>query len=135
MRRSLARRAMAFTSASVGLRNISRSVSRTQALASRNVGVGMSCSMAGSCKAALGLLRVFRSQNRSLCLGTHAIKKGGRFPVSLLESLEELRRFKRTRQPRFVRRLLGRGFCDRKYRHKSAAVGFGTKLDMALDLG
>ena len=52
-------RAIAFTSASVGLRRVSRSVSRTQLLGSRNVGVGISCSMSGSCKAALALWRVF----------------------------------------------------------------------------
>src|ERR1700730_17602157 len=48
MRRALGGRAIAFTFASVGLRNVSRSVSTTQLLASRKVGVGMSCSMSGS---------------------------------------------------------------------------------------
>src|SRR5690348_12178719 len=49
MRRSLASRAIAFTSASVGLRKVSRSVSRTQGQASRKwVGGGISCNMVGS---------------------------------------------------------------------------------------
>src|SRR5437588_10826514 len=47
MRRSLARCAITFTSARVGRRNVSRSVSRTQLLASRKAGVGMSCNIGG----------------------------------------------------------------------------------------
>src|SRR3984893_18282896 len=113
MRRSLARRAIAFTSASVGLRNVSRSVSRTQLLVSRKVGGGMSCSMSGSCLKQ---------------------KRGGRFPASPWSPLE-LRRFNRTRRTPIVHRLLGRGFRHRENRYESAAVGFRTKLDMAFDLG
>src|SRR5882724_8567469 len=118
MRRSLARCAIAFTSASVGLRSISRSVSRTQLLASRNVGVGISCSMSGSCKRA-------KTQN----------KKGR--PVSRLPlgAFQELRRFNRTRRTHFVHRLLGRDIRHRNNRYESAALGFRTKLDMALGLG
>ena len=48
--------------------SVSRSVSRTQGLASRNVGVGISCSI-------VGLRRRVNSAN----------KKGGRFPASPLE--------------------------------------------------
>src|ERR1700736_5977361 len=114
MRRPLARRAIAFTSASVGLRSVSRSVSSTQLLASRNVGVGISCSMSGSCNA--------------------EIKRRGRFPASPWSPLE-LRRFNRTRRTHFVHRLLGRGFGHRDNRYESAAVGFCTKLNMAFDLG
>src|ERR1700680_2068587 len=117
MRRSSARRAIAFTSASVGLRNSSRSVSRTQLLASRNVGVGISCSMSGSCA---------KTKRKR--------KRRGRFPASPLEPLE-LRRFNWTRRTHLVHRLLGRGFGHRNNRHESAAVGFCTKLDMAFDLG
>src|SRR5882757_3008137 len=117
---SLARRAIAFTSASVGLRSISRSVSRTKGLASCNVdvGVGMSCNMSGSSRDAF--LR----------------NKKGR-PVSRLPfgALFGLRRFNRTRQTPCVHRLLGRGFRHREYRHESAAASFCTKLDMTLDLG
>src|ERR1700730_9783284 len=113
MRRSLARRAIAFTSASVGLRNVSRSVSRTQLLVSRKVGGRMSCSMSGSCLKQ---------------------KRGGRFPASPWSPLE-LRRFNRTRRTHFVHRLLGRGFGHRDNRYESAAVGFCTKLNIAFDLG
>src|SRR5580704_1020053 len=45
MRRSSARRAIVLTSASVGLRNVSRSVSRTQRPAARNVVGGISCNI------------------------------------------------------------------------------------------
>src|SRR5882757_2379680 len=117
MRRSLARRAIAFTSARVGWRNVSRSVSRTQALASRSVGVGTSCNMSGSCDAA----------------GTQATKRGGRFPASPW-SLLELRRFNRTRRTHVVHRLFGR-LRHRNNRYESAAIGFCAKLDMTLDLG
>src|SRR5882757_2645591 len=47
MRRSLARCAIALTSARVGRRSASRSVSRTQLLASRKAGVGMSFNIGG----------------------------------------------------------------------------------------
>src|SRR6267378_5195 len=70
--------------ASVGLRNIRRSVSRTQLLASRNVGVGMSCSMSGSC---------MRKQNAKL-------KREAGFPPPLW-SLLALRRFIRNRRTRW----------------------------------
>src|SRR6202049_2466319 len=116
MRRSSARRAIAFTSASVGLRNSSRSVSRTQGLASRNVGVGISCSMSGSW---------MRTQNK---------KEEAGFPPPLWSPLE-LRRCNRNRRTHAVHRLLGRGFRHRNNRYESAAVGFCTKLDMAFDLG
>src|SRR5215211_2910788 len=122
MRRSLARRAMALTSASVGLRKVSRSVSRTQGLASRNLGVGMSCNISGSCDAA-----------RHCAQNKHEIKRGGRFPASPLEPLR-LRRFNRTRRTHVVHRLFGR-LRDRKYRYEGAAVGFCPKLDTPFDLG
>src|SRR5215475_1068321 len=48
MRRSLASRAIAFTSASVGRRSVSRSVATTLGLGSRQVGVEKSCNMFGS---------------------------------------------------------------------------------------
>src|SRR6202022_2844726 len=135
MRRELARRAIAFTSASVGLRSVSRAVSSTQLLAWRNVGVGISCSMSGSC---------MRKQNATLEQGARsglrntrnkAIKK--RRPVSRLPfgALKELRRFNRTRRTHFVHRLLGRGFRHWNNRYESAAVGFCTKLNVAFDLG
>src|ERR1700676_3466906 len=119
MRRSLARRAIAFTSASVGRRSVSRSVSRTQLLASRNVGFGISCSMWGLLPAKT------KTQNEK-----------GR-PVSRLPfgAFQELRRFNRTRRTHFVHRLLGRGFRHRNNRYEGAAVGLCTKLDMAFDLG
>src|SRR5258708_40359949 len=120
MRRALARCAIAFTSASVGRRSISRSVSRTMLLASRKAGVGISCSMSGSS---------MRIQN-----ATHTNKKGGRFPASPLEPLK-LRRFNRTRRTHVVHRLFGRTFGHGNNRHECAAIGFCTKLDMALDLG
>src|SRR3979409_722979 len=139
MRRSLARRAIAFTSASVGLRSVSRSVSRTQLLASRNVGVGMSCSMSGSCmrkqNATSGSCGVFGSQTRCpLLRNTRNKKEEAGFPPPLW-SLLELRRFNRTRRTHFVHRLLGCGFRHGYNRNESAAVGSCTKLDAAFDLG
>src|SRR3982074_453301 len=137
MRRSLASRAIAFTSASVGLRSISRSVSRTQGLASRNVGVGISCSMSGS------YAKTERNFYFGACSGrktgghfrgTRAIKKRGRFPASPWSPLA-LRRFNRTRRTHVVHRLLGRNLRPRNHRHQSPAIGFCTKLDMTLDLG
>src|SRR6266567_9349026 len=120
MRRSLASRAMVFTSASVGLRNVSRSVSRTQLLASRNAGVGMSCDMSGSCDADE------RKRTKT--------KRGGRFPASPW-SLFELHRFNRTRRTRIVHRLLGRGLRHRNHRYEGAAITFCTELDATFDLG
>jgi len=58
MRRSLARCAIAFTSASVGRPNVSRSVSRTQLLASRSVG------LRSGCPAHVGLLIAKNAQNK-----------------------------------------------------------------------
>src|ERR1700722_1975187 len=124
IRRSLARRAIAFTSASVGLRNVSRSVSRTLGLAPRKEGLGISCNMSGSC---------MRQQNETFAERTQQKREAG-FPPPLW-SLLELRRFYRTRRTHFVHRLLGRGFHHRNHRYESAAVGFCTKLDMAFDLG
>src|ERR1700744_3872435 len=114
MRRSLARRAIAFTSVGVGLRSIRRSVSRTQLLASRKVGVGISCNMSGS----------WNNQR----------KREAGFPPPLW-SLLALRRFNRTRRTHGVHRLFGRSFNHRNHRYESAAVGFGTKLDAAFNLG
>src|ERR1700691_5441860 len=134
MRRWLARCAIAFPCASVGLRSSSRSVSRTQLLASRNVGVGISCSMSGSCDAALGLSRMFRSQNRGAVL-RHTRNKKGR-PVSRLP-LEPSGAPPVQQDPAdsCIHRLLGRGFRHRNNRYESAAVGFCTKLNMTFDLG
>src|ERR1700687_3210098 len=139
MRRSLARRAITFTSASVGRRSISRSVSRTQGLASRNVGVGISCSMAGSCRRKQSATLDYRvcpgSQNRCpLLRNTRNKKREAGFPPPLGSPLE-LRRFNRTRRTHFVHRLLGRGIRHRNNRYESAALGFCTQLDMAFDLG
>src|SRR3984885_13765271 len=122
-RRSLARVAMAFTSASVGLRSISRSVSRTNGLAScnANVGVGMSCNMSGSSRDAF-----FEQQ-------FYATKKGGRFPASPLEPFLDSAGSTGPGGLHLVHRLLGRGFRHREYRHESAAAFFRTKLDMAFD--
>src|ERR1700735_4410051 len=114
MRRSLARRAIAFTSASVGLRSIGRSVSRTQLLASRKVGVGISCNMSGS----------WNNQR----------KREAGFPPPLW-SLRALRRFNRPRRTHGVHRLLGRSFRHRNHRYEGATVGFCAKLDMTFDLG
>src|SRR6266481_10139064 len=116
MRRSFARRAIAFTSASVGRRSISRSVSRTKLLASCNVGVGISCSMSG------------------LLPAKTKLKREAGFPPPLWSPFE-LRRFNRIRRTHFVHRLLGRDIRHRENRHERAAVGFGTKHDMAFDLG
>src|ERR1700684_230300 len=115
MRRSLARRAIAFTSASVGRRSISRSVSRTQGLASRNVGGGISCGMARSC---YDTNKKRRPVSR-LPLGAFSSSAGSTGPGGL----------------RCVHRLLGCTFGHRNHRHERAAVGFGTGFDMALDLG
>src|ERR1700722_9258925 len=82
IRRSLARRAIAFTSASVGLRNVSRSVSRTLGLAPRKEGLGISCNMSGSC---------MRQQNETFAERTQQKREAG-FPPPLW-SLLELRRF------------------------------------------
>src|SRR3954468_3774523 len=118
MRRSLARCAIAFTSASVGRRNVSRSVSRTQLLASRKtgVGIGMSCNMsAPDCE--------------------NAQNKKGR-PVSRLP-LEPFSTPPVQQDPAdlgCVHRLFGR-FRHRNYRYESAAIGFCTELDMTFDLG
>jgi len=109
-----------FTSASVGLRSISRSVSRTQLPASRNVGVGYPAAW----RAPVWRERKKRTES----------KRGGRFPASPLEP-SGAPRFNRTRRTHFVHRLLGRGFRHRNNRYESAAVGFCTKLDMAFDLG
>src|SRR5665213_1849856 len=136
MRRSLARLAMAFTSASAGLRSISRSVSRTQALDSRNVGVGISCNISGSCSRT----QTLHSGACPGCktgvhfCGTRAQKKRGWFPASPLEP-SGAPPVQQDRRTRCVHRLLGRGFRHRNYRDESAAVGFCTKLDMAFDLG
>src|SRR3954451_14140357 len=87
MRRSLARCAIDFTSASVGLRRVSRSVSRTYLLALCNDGGGISCSISGSVKIIL-TGRVVRSRNEIRLAGIRANKKGGRFPASPLEPLQ-----------------------------------------------
>src|SRR5258708_16788731 len=114
MRRSLASRAIAFTSASVGLRSIRRSVSRTQLLASRKVGVGISCNMSGS--------------------WNNQTKREAGFPPPPW-SLLELRRFNRTRRTHGVHRLFSRRFRHGDNRYECAAVGFCTKLYMSFDLG
>src|SRR5258706_6061738 len=116
MRRSLARRPIAFTSASVGRRSSSRWVERTKLLDWCNVGVGISCSMWG-----------FLPAKKKL-------KREAGFPPPLWSPFE-LRRFNRTRRTHFVHRLLGRHIRHRENRHESAAVGFCTKHDMAFDLG
>src|SRR5882757_4312279 len=131
MRRSLARRVIAFTSASVGLRNVSRSVSRTQALASRKVDVGMSCSMSGSCDAKSGTQRLERhawskentrnKKGRPVIpppLGALCDSAGSTGPGGLV----------------CVHRLLGR-LSHRNDRYECAAVGFGPEFDMTPDLG
>src|SRR5450755_160734 len=134
MRRSLARRAIAFTSASVGLRSISRSVSRTQLLASRSVGVGISCTMSGSCDAAPGLSRMFWSQNRGSFLRNRRNKKGNRFSRLPLEP-SGAPPVQQDPADSSIHRLLGRSLRHRNNRYESAAVGFCTKLDMTFDLG
>src|SRR6266702_1817219 len=132
MRRSLASRAIAFTSASVGWRNASRSVSRTQALASRKVGVGTSCNMSGSCDATTK--RNAWDSLRAAPFGmSRARKRGGRFPASPW-SLLELRRFNRTRRTHVVHRLFGR-LRHRNYRYEGAAIAFGAEFDVTFDLG
>src|SRR5579859_4397863 len=116
MRRSLASRAIAFTSARVGPRKVSRSVSRTKGQASRKIGGGgISCNISGS---------------------VSIIKRKGEagFPPPLW-SPSSLRRFIRTRRNLDIHRLFGRSFGHRANRYERAAVGFGLKLDMALDLG
>src|SRR5207247_7074562 len=134
MRRSLARHAIAFTSASVGLRKVSRSVSRTQALASRNVGVGMSCSMSGS---------IDKRCSRGACLDcetgvhfceTHAKKRGGRLSRLPLEPSRALPVHQDPADSFHVHRLFGRSFRHRLYRHEPAAVAFVAKLDTTFDL-
>src|ERR1700684_1081799 len=65
---------------------------------------------------------------------THQNKREAGFPPPLW-SLVVLRRFNRTRRTHGVHRLLGRGFGHRDHRYENAAAGFGTKLDMAFDLG
>src|ERR1700761_8601661 len=119
MRRSLANLAMAFTSASVGRRNVSRSVSRTQLLASRNVEVGISCSITGSCS---------RNDTQQ--------RQQKRRLVSRLPSgaFQEPPPVQQDRQTQYVHRLLGR-LSHRNHRHEGATVTLGTKLHMAFDLG
>src|SRR3954470_4058832 len=141
MRRSLARSAMAFTSASVGLRSSSRSVSRTKGLAWCNVdvGVGMSCNMSGSSRDAFFVRFTIgacsdRKTGVHFC-GTRATKKGGRFPASPLEPFLDSAGSTGPGGLHLVHRLLSRGFRHREYRHESAAAGFCTKLDMTFDLG
>src|ERR1700732_1642672 len=127
MRRSLARRAIAFTSASVGRRSTSRSVSRTQRLASCNVGVGISCSIQGSWRSLLGYpafsLRDTRNKKgrpvSRLPFGAFTSSAGSTGPGGL----------------KLVHRLLGRSFRHRDHRHEGAAIGFCTKLNSTLDLG
>src|SRR5882724_583869 len=127
MRRSLARRAIAFTSASVGRRSTSRSVSRTQRLGSCNIGVGISCSISGSWRSLLDYPACSLRDTRN--------KKGeAGFPPPLW-SLYELRRFNRTRRTQLVHRLLGRSFRHRNNRYEGAAIGFCAKLNSTLDLG
>src|SRR5579871_983096 len=123
MRRSLARWEIAFTSASVGLRSDSRSVSRTQGLASRKPFVRNSCSISGSVNVHCMKLKLQKT------------KKGeAGFPPPLW-SLSGLRRFVRTRRTRLVHRLFGCDIRHRENRYERAAVCFGTKFDMAFDLG
>src|SRR5258708_40124788 len=105
---------MALPSASVGRRSTGRSVSRAQLLASRKVGVGISCNMSGS----------WNNQTK---------RAAGSPPPPW--SLLELRRFNRTRRTHGVHRLFGRSFRHRDHRYEGAAVGFCTKLDMTFDLG
>ena len=114
-------RAMAFTSASVGLRKLSRSVSRTQPLVSRNVGVGISCSISGSC---------VRPE------AAHQTRKGeAGFPPPLepIFGAPPVQRDPADHQ--CVHRLFGRGFSNRENRYEGAAVGFGAKLHMTFHFG
>src|SRR3954452_5467268 len=141
MRRSFARWAMALTSASVGLRSSNRSVSRTKGLAWCNVdvGVGMSCNMSGSSRDAFFLRFTIgacsgRKTGVHSC-GTRARKKGGRFPASPLEPFLDSAGSTGPGGLHLVHRLLGRSLGHREYRHEGAAACFGTKLDMAFDLG
>src|SRR4030081_3853359 len=144
-RRSLMRAVIAFTSARVGLRSSSRSVSTTKGLAScnANVGVGMSCSMSGPrvmlfvCNDfyASRLARVLNRKTGVHFCGTRARKKGGRFPASPLEPFLDSAGSTGPGGLHLVHRLLDRGFRHREYRHESAAASFCTKLDMTFDLG
>src|SRR5262249_31047978 len=61
-------------------------------------------------------------------------KRGGRFPASPSGALIGLRRFVRTRRTRFDPPLFS-SLGHRKYGYDRAAIGFGTKLDAAFDLG
>src|SRR5665213_1448704 len=134
MRRSLARRAIAFTSASVGLRSISRSVSRTQLLTSRKVGVGISCNISGSFDSSSFLDYRACSDRKTgvrFC-ETGAIKKGGRFSRLPLEP-SGAPPVQQDPADSSIHRLLGRGFRHRNDRYESAAVGFCTKLNMTFD--
>src|ERR1700750_554780 len=137
MRRSLERLAIAFTVARVGPRRASRSVSRTQALDSRNVGVGISCNISGSC-----------SRTKTPDLRTR-VPVANRCPSFWNTRTKKERLVSRLPFGAFrssagstgptdsicVRRLLGRSFSHRNYRNESAAVTLRTKLDMAFDLG
>src|ERR1700761_4938384 len=113
MRRSLARRAIAFTSASVGRRRVSRSVSRTQGHASRKVGVGISCNMLGSISAK---------------------KKGGRYPASPFGALVSPAGSSGSGGLICVHRLFG-SVRHREYRDERTTVGFSLKFHTTLDLG
>src|SRR5579859_1113506 len=134
MRRSLARREIDLTSASVGFRSVSRSVSRMQGLASCKVGVGISCSMSGSFNRSLMVARILVAKPASAFAQPAQQKREAGFPPPLW-SLFELHRFNRTRRTQLVHRLLGRSFRHRNHRHEGAATRFRTKLDMTLDLG
>src|SRR4051812_21287547 len=119
MRRSLARCVTVLTSASVGRRSRSRSVSSTHGgLASCNVGGGMSCS----------IVELLASKIRNK-------KEEAGFPSPLFRARFGSAGSTGPADQSGVHRLFGRSFGDRKYRHESAAVAFGAKLDTAFDLG
>src|ERR1700754_3678749 len=118
MRRSLASRAIAFTSASVGLRKVSRSVSRTQGQASRKVGGGISCNMVGS-------------------VNISALNEKGEagFPPPLWSLYKSSAGSSGPGGLKLIHRLFRRSLGHRTNRYERAAVGFGLKLDMTFDLG
>src|ERR1700761_1639183 len=126
MRRLSARRAIALTSASVGRRNVSRSVSRMQRPASRNAVGRISCNI---CK---GSLSDHSWNVAALVIDRRATEKGR--PVSRLP-LEPLSAPPVQQDPAesfMIHRLFGR-LRHRNHRYESAAAGFRTKLDTAFN--
>src|SRR5258706_4406288 len=127
MRRSLARCAIALTSARVARRSARRSVSRTQLLAWRKAGVGMSCNMGG----------LLERQLLGCCAcpgGTRETKKAGRFPASPLEPFLTPPVQQDPADSNYVHRLFG-SLRHRNHRYESAAIAFCAKLDATFDLG